>query len=182
MMYKEKFPTNIQEGVWDEKTCIRRQGGYTLYTDNLPTDLKWLPKGAVLAIRTDGKVALVKTAMVYENAASAATSVKVNKNHALKVGDTIAGAKINAIDTTNESYDTLTLAAGLSAKADKDAVLVEATAKNVIGLNYATVMIDDAPSCTPTIQAYEIEEDTLPYPIDSAIKSALTSRHAFKIQ
>ena len=96
------------------------------------------------------------------------------------VGDTIAGSAISAIDSSNENFDKFTIAA-LAEKADKGAVLDDGNASKVVGLNYATVELDGMQSCTPTLQAYEIEEETLPYYLNDAIKTALTSRHAFKL-
>lgn len=180
MFYKEKLPENIQEGVWDEKSCVRRQCGYTLDETGLPKTLEWLGKGAPLAIQSDGKVKVCKTAKVYENATKSATELKVYKGHLFAVNDKIAGSTISAIDDSNESYDKFTVSA-LAEKADKDTTLDDGDAAKVIGLNYASVHLDGMQSCTPTLQAYEIEEETLPYPLSDAIKVALTSRHAFKI-
>ncbi len=180
MFYKEKSPVNIQEGVWDEKSCVRRQSGYVIDETGLPKGKEWLEKGTPLAIKDDGKVKVCKTAKVYETAAKSATELKVYKGHLFAVNDKIAGSTISAIDSSNNDFDKLSVSA-LAEKADKDAVLDDGDAANVIGLNYATVHLDGMQSCTPTLQAYEIEEETLPYPISNAIKAALTSRHAFKI-
>ncbi len=180
MYYKETLPTNIQEGNWDEKTCVRRQSGFVVDETGLPSTLKWLPKGAPLAYASDGKVTVCKTAKAYEAAAKSATALKVNKGHLFAVGDTIGGSAISAIDSSNADYDLLTVAA-LAEKAEAGSVLDDGTASKVIGLNYATVELDGQQGCTPTVQAYEIEEDSLPYPLNDAIKAALTSRHAFKV-
>lgn len=178
MEYKYTIPTNIVEGVWDEKSCIRRTSGFSLDATNLPSSMGWLPKGAPLALNsTKTKAVLVKTAKVYEDATSSA-SVKVYKNHALIVGDVIGGQAVSAIDAANANYDVLTMAAAITASSGE--VLSESNGSSVIGLNYATVKIDSYPSVTPTLQAYEIEEDSLPYAINDAIKTALTVRHAFK--
>ena len=87
MEYREINPTSIQEGVWNEKTCVRRTAGFDIDKTNLPADMKYLPKGAVLALDSDGlKVVLVKTAKATASAISGATSLKVAKGHALVVG------------------------------------------------------------------------------------------------
>lgn len=180
MEYKEIYPTSIQEGVWNEKTCIRRTAGFDIDKANLPADMKYLPKGAVLALDATGlKVVLVKTAKATTEAASGATTLNVAKGHALVVGDVIAGSAISEIVAGTE-FDTLTVAA-LSETVAAGAVVADANGEKAIGLNYATVKIDSNPSCTPTIQAYEIEEDTLPYPVNDVIKTALTSRHDWRI-
>ena len=181
MEYKVVNGHSIQEGVWNEKTCVRRQAGFDLDKTNLPEGMEYLPKGAVLALDATGlKVVLVKTAKAAAKANASATSLKVDKGHALKVGDVIAGSAISKIDASNSEYDTLTVSA-LGSEVAAGAVVADANAEKVIGLNYATVKIDSCPSCTPTIQAYEIEEDTLPYPVNDAIKEALTCRHDWRI-
>lgn len=180
MEYREINPTSIQEGVWNEKTCIRRTAGFDIDKTNLPADMKYLPKGAVLALDSTGlKVVLVKTAKATAAASSGATSLKVAKGHALVVGDVVAGGTISKIAVGTE-FDTLTLSA-TSEEVKENGVVADANGAKVIGLNYATVKLDENPSCTPTIQAYEIEEDSLPYPVNEEIKAALTSRHDWRI-
>lgn len=181
MYYENKSAEVVKEGKWDEKSCVRRVGGYDIDKTTLPEGMKYLPKGAVLSLdKTSGKAVLVKTASLYEDAAQGATSLKVKKGHAVKVGDTLAGVAVTAIDTTQKDYDTLTVAATAAALTTGD-VISDAEGKTILGLNYATVQLDDMPSCTPTLQAYEIEEDTLPYPVDDTIREGLTVRHAFKL-
>lgn len=174
----------IKEGLWWEETCVRRQGGYDLDTANLPSTLRWFPKGAPLAFdSTTGKAVLVKTAVVAANAAKDATTLTVIDNGMLVVGDKLAGSTITAI-AVNEGVATLTVSA-LAKAVTKDSIVADDNAKGVIlGLNYATIDLrdNDYPSVTPTLQAYEIEEDTLPYPINDDIKAGLGDRHQFKIQ
>lgn len=181
MFYKDKTAAKVvKEGKWDEKSCFRRVGGYDIDKSNLPKDMEYLPKGAVLALNTEnGKAMLVKTATVYEAANKSAESLKVSKGHNLIVGDKVNGSTINAI-AEGEDFDTLTISA-LGAALKVDAVVSSVAGLPVLGLNYATVRLDDMPSCTPTLQAWEIEEDSLPFPINDEIKEALTVRHAFKM-
>ena len=183
MFLHKTTPTDIKEGLWWEEHCVRRQGGYDLDTTNLPTGFRWLPKGAVLAFKaSNGKVELVKTAVVTANAAINATSLTIVDNGLWKVGDTIAGSEISAI-STSDGVATLTVAA-LTAAVSKDDVVADANVSNVIGLAYETTDLqdNDYPQVSVTLQAYEIEEDTLPYPVNSAIKSALGALHQFKVQ
>jgi len=182
MEYKTNEGILIQEGAWNERTCIRRQGGYNLSTDNLPSSLQYLPKGAVLAYDTETETAsVVKSVKLYEAASSGATEIKVEKNSAVAVGDVVGGVTISAIDTTNDDYDVLTVS-GVSADLESGTGLVEdVSKKTIIGLNYATVKIDANPSVTATVQAYDIDEDSLPYPVNDEIKEALTVRHAWKV-
>lgn len=181
MFYKKKYPTNIQEGVWDEKSCVRRVAGFSIDETKLPKDLKWLPKGAPLALLSTSLVTLCKTAKVYEDANQGATTLKVYPDSVLMVGDKIGGSTITKIDVANVNYDTLTISA-LETEVKKGDVLDDGNASNVIGLNYATVELDGQQSCTPTLQAYEIDEETLPYPINNAIKEALTVTHKYLIK
>lgn len=181
MFYKEKNADVVKEGKWDEKSCIRRIGGYDIDKSNLPASMKYLPKGAVMAYNaSNGKAILVKTAKVYEtaNTSSEAADIKVEKGNALNVGDVIGGNTVTAI-VQGETFDTVKVNK-VTKKLNVGDVISE-SGKTILGLNYATVALDDMPSCTPTLQAYEIEEDTLPYAINDDIKDALTVRHAFKI-
>lgn len=176
--YNYKSSDNIAEALWNEETCVRRQGGYMIDVDTLPSGMKVLPKGSVLAVNSDGEAIYVKTAVVQANAAKDATTLTVLKGSELAVGDVIAGSAISAINTTNSAYDSLTVAA-LGAAVTKDAVLNTSIGNGIIGLNYAPVVIDDAPSCTVTLQAYDIDEASMPRPVNDTIKSGLTSRHSF---
>lgn len=181
MEYKINDGIEIQEALWDEQTCVRRHGGFNIDKSALPAGTRYLPKGTPLALNNDGTAVVpVKTAKVYEAASSGATSLKVEKNSLFNVGDTIAGSAITAIDNSNDSYDTLTVDA-LAADLAINEVVSDGNEAAVVGLNYATAKIDSYPSCTITVQAYEIEEDSMPYPVNDAIKEALTVRHAWKI-
>lgn len=112
-------------------------------------DLSVFPKGSVVQTGTPIQVdeatrqAKVHVAVkVYEAASSGATSVKVSKlkgGSVLSVGQnvmvapsTIAGTgtgyEITAIDSTNASYDVLTIGAALGANVAEGAILVEASA------------------------------------------------------
>lgn len=177
-------PTNIKEALWWEETCIRRQGGYDFDPANLPEGFRWLPKGSVLGFNaTTGKAFLVKSAVVYANAAKDATTLQIVENPTIKVGDKLAGSTISAI-TTADGVSTLTVTA-LSKAVSKDAVVdsLETTTK-VLGLAYETTDLRDVdfPQVTPTLQAFEIEEDSMPYPVSDGIKTALGPLHQFKIQ
>ena len=184
-MYMHKnMATGIKEGLWWEETCVRRQAGYDLDTSNLPATLRWFPKGAVLAfVAATGKAILVKTAEVYENAAQNATTLKVKDNGLFAVGDTIAGSTISAVNVA-DGVATLTISSLGSNVTAGDVVADGNASGTLLGLNYATVDLrdNDYPSVTPTLQAYEIEEDSLPFPINATIKQGLGDRHQFKIQ
>lgn len=175
-------PTNIKEALWWEETCVRRQGGYDLDTTNLPSDFRWLPKGTVLGFNAEnGKAQVVKTAQVYANAAKDATTLKIVANPLIKVGDTLAGSTISAI-STEDGVSTLTVSA-LAEAVSKDAIVDDGTSV-ILGLAYETTDLrdNDFPQVTPTLQAFEIEEDSLPFAINDAIKEKLGPLHQFKIQ
>jgi hypothetical protein len=107
----------------------------------------------------------VKTAKVYEAAAEGATTLKIYANDLIAVGDVIGGAEISAI-STEDGVSTLTVSA-LEAALAKDAVIADENASGIIlGLAYETTDLrdNDYPQVTPTLQAFEIEEDTLPFP------------------
>lgn len=187
-LHKTK-PEDIQEAVWLEEQCLRRQGGYMLDRINLPSSLKWLPKGAILKLSGDGKgnAIVVKTAKVAEKAEKQATKLKIASGSLFKVGDKIAGATISAI-TSSDGVDTLTVSA-LANEAAKGAVVsdFDKTKDIVLGLSYDTLDLRDPESeipCTPTLQVMEVEEDSLPYPINDDIKTALNAVGIalFKIQ
>ena len=199
-LHKTK-PESIKEAVWLEEQCLRRQGGYDLDRTNLPSTLKWLAKGTVFKLSaTGGKAVAVKTAKVVEKADSAATTLKIASGSLYKVGDKIAGKAISAITTAN-GVDTLTIAS-LSAAIEKDTGtggVTEGAAKGdvlsdydkskdtLLGFSYDTLDLRDPDSSipvTPTLQVMEVEEDSLPYPINKDIKDGLNANGIalFKIQ
>lgn len=187
-LHKTK-PEDIQEAVWLEEQCLRRQGGYMLDRTNLPSSLKWLPKGATLKLSVDGKgkAIVVKTAKVAEKAEKQATTLKIAGGSLFKVGDKIAGATISAI-TSADGVDTLTVSA-LANEAAEGAVVsdFDKTKDIILGLSYDTLDLRDPESeipCTPTLQVMEVEEDSLPYPINDEIKEGIRANGIalFKIQ
>lgn len=184
MFLKKGRPINFKEALWWEEHCVRRQGGYDLDISNLPAGTRWLPKGTLLELITaTGKAKVVKSAIVYADAAANATTLKIVENPLIKVGDTLAGSAISAI-STDDGVMTLTVAA-LAASVDKDAVVTTATSDSVIlGLQYETIDLqdNDFPQVAVTLQAFEIEEDSLPQPINSTMKGWLGPLHQFKIQ
>lgn len=184
---KKTKPTDIKEAVWWEEYCIRRQGGYDLDQSNLPRELKWLPKGTVLKLSaTGGNAVAVKTATVTEKAAQGATTLKIATGSLVQVGDTIGGAKVTAI-TTGDTYDTLTVDALAKAIEAKTVISdYDAEKDTLLGFSYDTLDLDSEASipATPTLQVMEVDEETLPYPINADIKTGLNANGValFKIQ
>lgn len=187
MFFHKDVSTAIKEGLWWEEHCIRRQAGYDFDKSNLPSDYKWLAKGTVLKIdSTTGKAVIVKTAKVYAAAEKAATTLKVVDTGLLQVGDKIAGSTISAI-SVSDSVATLTISALGAAVAANDIISdYDADADTLLGLAYETTNLydNDNPQVTPTLMACEIEEDTLPLPINDSIKEGLNKNgiHLFKVQ
>ena len=171
---------HVQEAQWDVKSCVRCIAGATLDLSNLPNGMKRIPKGTPLRLTSARKAIVIKTATVVTAAAKDATSLEIAKGSLFQVGDTIAGSTISAIDTSNETKDVLTVTALAKAVA-KNAIVDDGNIADIIGLLYATTKLTDPtdryPSATWTIQAYEIREETLPFPLSADAKTALTSRH-----
>jgi len=184
MFLRKGNPTNIKEALWWEETCIRRQGGYDFDTTNLPDGFRWLPKGTVLGFNAStGKAYMIKTAQVYANAAKDATSLQIVENPSIKVGDKLFGSTISAIETA-EGVSTLTVSA-LSKAVTKDTIIDSLEASSVVlGLAYETTDLfeNDFPQVAATLQAFEIEEDSMPFLVSDGIKAALGALHQFKIQ
>ena len=180
-------PIDIKEAIWWEEQCVRRQGGYDLDQSNLPSTLKWLPKGTILKLSdNEGKAIAVKTALVVENATKSATTLKIKSGSLFKVGDTIAGKTISAISTAN-GVDTLTVAElGDALKKDDVVSDYDKTKDVLLGFSYDTIDVNDdnQVAATPTLQVMEVEEDSLPYPINADIKEGLNANGIalFKIQ
>lgn len=187
MYLKKTVPTDIKEGSWWEEQCIIRQGGYDLDQSNLPDSLKWLPKGAVVKLGAGGKAVVVKTAKVTEKATSDTKTVKLAAGSLYKEGDTIGGKKIASIART-ATLDTVTLSTALDSDIDANTVISDYDASKdvLLGFTYATKELDKDASqqVEPTLRVMEVEEATLPYPINGDIKAGLNANGIalFKIQ
>lgn len=180
-------PEDIKEAIWLEEQCLRRQGGYDLDRSNLPATLKFVAKGTVLRLVTGGKAQVVKTAKVTEKASKSATTLKIASGSLFKVGDKIAGATISEI-ASSDGVDTLTVSA-LDNAVDANAIVsdYDKTKDVLLGFSYDTLDIRDQESsiaATPTLQVMEVEEDSLPYPINEDIKLGINAVGIalFKIQ
>ena len=185
-MHRTK-PEDIKEALWLEEQCLRRQGGYDLDRSNLPATLKFVAKGTVLRLVTGGKAQVVKTAKATERAEKNATTLKIASGSLFKVGDKIAGATISAI-ASSDGVDTLTVSALDNAVEENTIVSDYDKTKDVLlGFSYDTLDVRDQESsiaATPTLQVMEVEEDSLPYPINDEIKEGIRANGIalFKIQ
>ena len=187
MYLKKTVPTDIKEGSWWEEQCIVRQGGYDLDQSNLPAELKWLPKGTVVKLGNGGKAIAIKTAKVVEKADSATETVKLAHGSLFKEGDTIGGKKIASIART-ATLDTVTLSTGLEAAINANDIVTDYNKDSdvILGFTYATKELDKDASqqVEPTLRVMEVEEASLPYPINADIKAGLNANGIalFKIQ
>lgn len=187
MYLKKTVPTDIKEGSWWEEQCVVRQGGYDLDQSNLSADLKWLPKGTVVKLGTGGKAAVVKTATVTEKATSGTKTVKLAAGSLYIVGDSIGGKKIASIAKTKE-LDTVTLSTALDSDIEAKTVISDYDESKdiILGFTYATKELDRDASqqVEPTLRVMEVEEATLPYPINTEIKAGINANGIalFKIQ
>ena len=180
-------PEDIKEALWLEEQCLRRQGGYDLDRSNLPATLKFVAKGTVLRLVTGGKAQVVKTAKATERAEKSATTLKIASGSLFKVGDKIAGATISAI-ASSDGVDTLTVST-LANEVAVNAIVsdYDKTKDVLLGFSYDTLDVRDQESsiaATPTLQVMEVEEDSLPYPINEDIKLGINAVGIalFKIQ
>lgn len=189
MFFHKSTANHIKEAMWWEEHCIRRQGGYDLDKSNLPSTFRWLAKGTVLKFdATTGKAVVVKSAKVVEDAAKGSTVIKVEHTGLLAVGDTLGGNAITAI-ATDGNTDTLTVAATTAALKNGDVISDYDPKKDtLLGLAYETndLRDNDNPFVTPTLEAVEIEKDSLPIPVNDDIIAGLNKagygKHLFRIQ
>ena len=124
-------PPVEQEERYDVQTGIRRRGPYKLDTTNLAVGTilpSFIPVYADLKNKFAHTVRNIRVAEAY----ASGTSMKIAKTPLAYVGMFIGngskGAKVTAIDKSNEKYDVLTIEAAFGENVAKDAVLFEAAA------------------------------------------------------
>ena len=124
-------PPVEQEERYDVQTGIRRRGPYKLDTTNLAVGTilpSFIPVYADLKNKFAHTVRNIRVAEAY----ASGTSIKIAKTPFAYVGMFIGngskGAKVTAIDKSNEKYDVLTIEAAFGENVAKDAVLFEAAA------------------------------------------------------
>ena len=177
MFLRRTKPQKIQEALWWEERCVRRQSGYDLDMSNIPQSLRWLPKGTVYKFDASTvKAQVVKTCKVITDAKSGATSLDVAQNHLLNVGDKLGEISITAISHGTDR-DTLTVSA-LAENIKTNTVLSDLKDTDVVlGFGYETLDLLEREnayqSVTPTLRVEEVYEETLPYFINDEIKDAI---------
>lgn len=169
---------------------IARADLRTAIFDDQPLDE--LPPFCVVGRDENGVWHVVKTALVTEAAAEAATVIKVAKNHLFAVGDFVtlggelngASDKITGMDKSNDSYDVITLAGAIGVAAvGKVLVGVEAKAATgsaklavdgselVITLNKVDLTV--ANQSTGLMVRGTISEGNMPFPLDDGLKAKM---------
>lgn len=176
MFMRRTNPERIQEALWWEERCVRRQGGYDLEMGNIPVSLRFLPKGVVYKLnKTNGKATVLKSCKVLTEAESGATSLEVSPKHLLKVGDSLAGFTISSISYGSDK-DTLTVSS-LPEAIKANTVISDLKETDVVlGFGYETLDLLDRESyqsVSPTLSVEEVYEETLPYFINEEIKAAI---------
>lgn len=102
--------------------------GVTVKSAELVSGSK-LMEGTAIGKGSDGLYHVEKTALVVEAVAASGTSIKIAKGSHFKVGDFVMSAvngkayAITAIDTTNATYDTVTIGTAIGVIA-KDAIIM----------------------------------------------------------
>lgn len=169
---------------------IARADLRTVIFDGQPLDE--LPPFCVAGRDENGVWHVVKTALVTEAAAEAATAIKVAKNHLFAIGDfvTVGGAldgasdKITAIDKSNAAYDVITLDATIGAAA-AGKVLIGVAEKAAAGkvalavdgselaITINKVDLTVANQSTGLMVRGTISEGNMPCPLDDDLKAMM---------
>lgn len=177
----------IERELCNFDSVYRLAGGFNLEDDDVANG-SIIPSLAPLSIDFKTRKAKIsKSVKVVENISD--TTLKIAKGSFTKVGMHLgtgsAGATINQINTSNESYDELTLSATISGVKKGD-ILFEATAtggqkvKNPANfLNYARVKKEAGATITAIGQAFEIQTEKLYAPISDKDKETLGARFMF---
>ena len=177
-------PPVEQEERYDVQTGIRRRGPYKLDTTNLAVGTilpSFIPVYADLKNKFAHTVRNIRVAEAY----ASGTSIKIAKTPLAYVGMFIGngskGAKVTAIDKSNEKYDVLTIEAAFGENVAKDAVLFEAAA--VVGTKqkyvansalYERTKVDDGIVLVALLRtAAEIEPSKLAIPFSENDKANL---------
>lgn len=172
------------EERYDVSTGIRRRGSYILDKTNLPVGSvipSFAPIYADLKLKT---CQLVRNMKVYEAYADG-TTIKVAKGSfpyvGMFIGNGSKGAAVTGIDTSNASYDVLTIGVAFGAALAVDDILFEATAAGGTKQKYTanSALYErkniDQDICNIALlrTAAEIEPDKLVIPFSANDKAAM---------
>lgn len=187
MEYNVTQPGKVRKEIWNEKTVHVLSGGFNIVGFLSFAALGFLPKGIPLFLDHTLRTATpIKGAVLTLALGATDETAQVKKGHVFAVGDFIGNATkavtIEGINTSNAAYDVITLSEAIgavsvggtlfSATEEGAAKVLKATA-----LNYADVKwkVSKA-ACSAVIQAYEVRNSLLPYPLTATQISELTSR------
>ena len=180
-------PYEVERELYAVDSGYRSQGGFNLDTDGLEKD-SHVPVLCPLHVDFETrKASVVNNLKVVEKAVSGATSVKIQKGSFAKTGKFALSEDVvltvTKVDTSNEAYDTLTVAA-TEAEIPAGSVLYEAdengkAVRTANALNYARTLVEAGATVTALYRAYEIKEADLYIPVTEADKASLTSRFMF---
>lgn len=185
---KYTMPPAVERELCNEQTIYRMIGGFNWNIEGLPAGYK-IPFLAPIKVTHNPQVAvLVKNMKVVEGAAVGATSIKIQKGSLIEKGMKLTdgekvisvGSGANAIDVSDENFDSITVSA-LEEALVENQVVTEATSasdptpKNVANkLNYERNKLALAGQTLTAIgQVFEIKENELYLPISKWDKEAL---------
>jgi len=182
------MPPAVERELCNEQTIYRMIGGFNWDITGLPAGYTMPQLAPIKVDFTTRKAVLVKNVKVVEDAAMGATSIKIakgslaEKNMKLSDGDNVIsiGSGTNAVDTSNEDYDQITVSA-LTVAVTASQVLTEATSgsdatpKNRANkLNYEhNVKAVAGATLTAIGKVFEIKESQLYAPISKWDKESL---------
>lgn len=187
-------PAIENEELYNIKTGVRKTGPWKLDTANLV-------EGSILPVFTPvqadmatHKIVPVRNMKVVEDytTGDSALTIKVDKKNlayaGMFIGNGSKGSKVTAIDRSNASYDTLTIATAFGADLKVGNIIYESTAAggtvkkqtaNFVLYGRKKVETNDPVLPTLLMQAYEVKESKLPFFLTEADKTGLTSRFQF---
>lgn len=171
------------------ESIVRLSGGFNLVTTGL-TAGTYVPPLAPLCVDKKKRTAtVIRCVRVVEDVAASGTEIKVSKESLVAVGLVLgtgsAGVVVSAVNTSNKSYDVLTLEAAIG-EVKSGTVLFEAADVNGTKpvakanfLNYAHTKVEEGATVTAICQAIEIFESKLMSPVSEKDKETLEGNYVF---
>lgn len=178
-------PPEEKEERYDVQTGIRRRGIFVLDGANLTLGTHLPVMTPIYADLSTRKAYVVRNMKVYAEASTTDTTIEIAKGSLAYVGMFIGngskGAKVTAIDKTNENYDVLTVDATMGVKLTVGTILFEATAAEGQNQKYVANsalfhrrLIEEGIIDVALLRtAAEIEPDKLVIPFSANDKEAL---------
>jgi len=192
LKYNVTQPAARENEPWDEKTVHRLKGGFNIVNFDQFALAGWLPKAIPLAIDYVARTATpIKGGVLHTAVAAGDTEMRLLKNISgnplFAVGDFIGNATkavlITQVDKSNGAYDRFVLSEAFGSAITVGGTVLSGTeaGANKIpkanAMNYAPVKWESGKqACTGVIQAYEVRNKFLPYPLTDTQKTELTSR------